>query len=184
MNLWVREEDRLILVKALSEEGKMQGKEFLFRNKSGAVLTGLVSAEVILINQEPFILASINDITDRKTDEEALRESEERYRQVVENANEAILVAQDGIIKFHNPKTEELSGYSAEELPNKPFVEFIHPEDRGLVLERYQKRLAGRGPSPGLSFPDHHQTGANKMGGDQYRWSVLERKTGHLEFLK
>ena len=143
LQLWAREEDRLILIRVLSENNKIQGREFLFRSKPGELLTGLVSAEIIRINQEPFILSSISDITDRKKDEKALRESEERYRQVVENANEAILVAQDGIIKFHNPKTVELSGYSEEELPNKPFVEFIHPEDRGLVSERYQKRLEG-----------------------------------------
>jgi diguanylate cyclase (GGDEF)-like protein/PAS domain S-box-containing protein len=141
--LWSNEEDRLVLVKTINEGRLIQGEEIVMRSKSGELLTGLLSAEIIQINQEPFILGSINDITGRKKAEEALRESEERYRQVVKNANEAILVAQEGMIRFHNPKAMELSGYTEEELLDKPFVEFIHPEDRGLVLERHQKRLQG-----------------------------------------
>jgi PAS domain-containing protein len=66
---------------------------------------------MILINQEPFVLASISDITDRKRAEEALKKSEERNRQVLENANEAIFVVQDETIIFNNPKTMEISGY-------------------------------------------------------------------------
>ncbi|MBI5605137.1 MAG: PAS domain S-box protein [Deltaproteobacteria bacterium] len=141
--LWVNEEDRVAVVGELSKGGKMQGREFLFRIKSGAIVIGLFSAEIITINQQAFILSSISDITNRKKAEEALRESEERYRQVVENASEGILVAQNGRIKYHNPKIEELIGYSTEELTAAPFTEFIHPEDRGLVFERYQKRLTG-----------------------------------------
>ena len=60
-----------------------------------------------------------------------------------ENAAEAIYVAQDGKIKFPNPKTEELYGYSAEELTSKPFTYFIHEKDQNMVLERHKKRLRG-----------------------------------------
>jgi diguanylate cyclase (GGDEF)-like protein/PAS domain S-box-containing protein len=143
MQLWSREEDRSLLVKELSERGRMEGKEFIFRIQSGEFLIGLVSAETLQIHGEPFILASIRDITARKKAEEALMESEERYRQVVENANEAILVAQDGMIKFHNLRVKTLIGYSDQELREKPFTDFIHPEDRELVSGRYQERLQG-----------------------------------------
>ncbi len=75
--------------------------------------------------------------------EEVLRESEERYRYVVENANEAIFVAQDGMLTFVNPQSVEMTGYSEEELTSIPFKEFIHPEDRDMVFERHLKRLTG-----------------------------------------
>jgi PAS domain S-box-containing protein len=83
------------------------------------------------------------NITEHKRAEEALREREEKYRLVVENANDAILVAQDGVLKFGNPKATELTGYTNDELTSRPFVEFIHPDDREMVFERYQKRLQG-----------------------------------------
>jgi len=76
------------------------------------------------------------DISQRKHIEEALRESEKKYRTLVENANDAIFIVQDGVVKFPNPKTEELIGYCEEELTKIPFANFIHPEDRDMVLER------------------------------------------------
>ncbi len=84
------------------------------------------------------------ELADRKRAEEALEDSEERYRLVVENANESIIIAQDGMIKFFNPKAIEASGYSREELQSKPFAELIHPDDREKVLESHQKRIQGR----------------------------------------
>jgi len=88
-------------------------------------------------------IESIRDITDRKVAEGALQESEDKYRLLVENANDAIFVAQDGVIKFPNARTEELTGYSAEELNKIPFVNHIHPDDREMVIERHKKRLEG-----------------------------------------
>lgn len=75
--------------------------------------------------------------------EEALQESEEKYRLLFENANDAIFIAQDGVIKFPNPGLLGLVGYSAEKLAQMPFTALVHPADRAMVLERYQKRIAG-----------------------------------------
>ena len=83
------------------------------------------------------------DITERKRAEETLQTSEERYRLVVDTANEAIVVAQDGMLKLVNPKAAEITGYSQSELKAMPFVELIHPDDRELVVERHQRRLGG-----------------------------------------
>ena len=73
----------------------------------------------------------------------SLRESEGKYRLLIENANESISIAQDGVFKFINPKTVEITGFTFEELKHKPFLEIIHPEDREAVAERHRKRLAG-----------------------------------------
>ena len=73
------------------------------------------------------------DIKMRQQVEKALRESEEKYRSVVENANEAIFIAQDEVVKFPNPISLKMTGYSEEELNKIPFIQLIHPEDRELV---------------------------------------------------
>jgi PAS domain S-box-containing protein len=83
------------------------------------------------------------DISRRKHVEEVLRESEEKYRMLVENANDAIFIFQDEVVKFPNPKTEELLGYPAKDLSNIPFVNFIHPEDRKMVLKRSLRPIGG-----------------------------------------
>ena len=89
------------------------------------------------------ILGVVRNITERKHAEEELKKSEKRYRQLAENASEAILVVQDGMIRFSNPKASELSGYSIEELTSKPFVEFIYPDDSAMVANRYLRRIKG-----------------------------------------
>jgi PAS domain S-box-containing protein len=83
------------------------------------------------------------DISELKQAQDAVRESEEKYRLVVENANEAIFIAQDGVIKFPNPMTSFLLGYTAEELAAIAFGEHVHPEDRAMVIQRHQSRMAG-----------------------------------------
>ncbi len=72
-----------------------------------------------------------------------LRKSEESYRNLFENAIEAIFVAQDGKIVFLNPRTTTIFGSSVEELVSKPFIEFIYPDDRGMVFDRHVRRIKG-----------------------------------------
>jgi len=66
-----------------------------------------------------------------------------RYHLPVEQANEAIVVSQEGVIKFVNPKATELTGYSEEEMISSPFTKFLHPDDREVILERHLARLRG-----------------------------------------
>jgi len=92
------------------------------------------------------------DITEQIRAAEALRESEEKYRLLLENASEAIVVAQDGRLVFVNPKTSEIMGYSRGELTSRPFLELIHPDDRAMVAERYARRIRGEDAPVGYSF--------------------------------
>jgi PAS domain S-box-containing protein len=85
-----------------------------------------------------------------KVSEESLQKSEEKYRLLVENANEAIFVIQDGMLRFFNIKNIELIGYSKEELTSAPYINFVHPDDRQTVFERYLKRIKGEEP-PGVN---------------------------------
>jgi two-component system cell cycle sensor histidine kinase/response regulator CckA len=87
-------------------------------------------------------------ITERILAQNALIESEEKYRNLVDNATEAIFIIQDETIKFPNPKTLEILGYENEEFQPLRYKEFIHPEDRQLVFDMHRRRLAGEEDLP------------------------------------
>jgi PAS domain S-box-containing protein len=89
------------------------------------------------------VLTIISDITERKKAEDRISESEEKYRSVVENANEAIVVIQEGQFKFFNPKALQITGYTAAELSSTLFANLLHPDDKAIVLEQHFKRLKG-----------------------------------------
>jgi PAS domain S-box-containing protein len=97
------------------------------------------------------------EILEHKRSEEALRESEEKYRLLVENASEAIVVAQDGVLRFVNSRATEFSGYSAEESKSNPFIQIVHPEDRDEVDKNYMNRINGKAAPARYTFRAMHK---------------------------
>ena len=72
-----------------------------------------------------------------------LAESEEKYRLLVENANDAIFIVQDGRVHFPNQKGREMGRQLELDLDNVPFIEYVHPDDQELVIDRHLRRLRG-----------------------------------------
>ena len=103
------------------------------------IISGIRDDQNVLIN----LYGLSRDITERIKTEGKLRESEARYRSVVENVDEAIMVIQDEMIKFVNARAVESFGYSMKELLSIPVFELIHPEDRNAVIERYLLKISG-----------------------------------------
>jgi PAS domain S-box-containing protein len=118
--------------------------EVSFIKKNGDRRIGEVQSNVFMDAEgRANSLLQVYDITERNLAEKALQESEKKYRILIENAGEAVFVAQDGWLKFVNPSTETIIGHSKETLTSKPFTEFIHPDDRKMVLDRHFKRMQG-----------------------------------------
>ncbi|MFW6185584.1 MAG: PAS domain S-box protein [Halobacteriota archaeon] len=86
---------------------------------------------------------SFRDITERKKAEERLKESEEKYRTVVEQTNDGIYIYWNNKFKFVNKRVCEVTGYTEEELYRMSIWDLLHPEDRDIVKEIGERRQKG-----------------------------------------
>jgi PAS domain S-box-containing protein len=89
------------------------------------------------------IVHVIRDITESKRVEDALRESEEEYRNVVERANDGIIIIQDGIVEFANTRMAQLDGSSAAHIIGTPYTDHIYHTELPKLTEIYRRRIAG-----------------------------------------
>ena len=102
-----------------------------------------LSQEVALLKEE---------LKDCRLKKELLQYNELKYRKLVESANDAILVAQNGRFQYVNPKAEALFGYSHDELTSKPLSDFIHQKDRDMVVQQHERALEGHSHPEMVSF--------------------------------
>jgi two-component system cell cycle sensor histidine kinase/response regulator CckA len=117
LGIWVDAADRQRLLEALRAHGECIGLEARFRGKDGGERIGLMSARLLEIGGERCILSVTRDITARKAAEEALRESEQRYREIFNATSEAIFIddAHTGQILDMNDTMLKLYGYASRE---------------------------------------------------------------------
>jgi len=146
------EESRVLfmerMTRVFSGEKVPESVEHTIKTKDGRVIWVILNAKLVYENGFPKgAKVVVHNITERKLAEQALRKSEEKYRFLVDNANDAIFIAQDELIKFPNPKTLEILGYSQEELVRIPYVDLIHPDDRAILSDLRQKRAPGKAGS-------------------------------------
>jgi len=103
-----------------------------------------------LPNGEVVIL--YHDITERMETQNKLSASEEKYRLLVENSKDVIFIVQQGAVKFINQAALDLLDSSYDRLTSTPFAQFIHPDDREMVLSNHLRRINGEEVPPQYVF--------------------------------
>ena len=136
---------------------KSTGNEYTGVKKDGSTFNAIAFSNPIVKDGKVMGLRGFfTDITSIKMTERALRESESKYRSVVENAAEGILVVQDGQFKYANDRLIQFSQYTREEarrlVTERSFIDLIYPDDREMVLENYRVRAAGGDTSGQYEF--------------------------------
>lgn len=152
----IHPEDRTLIAKR--EEARKKGKRlppiYSFRCLTKDGKTKHVEVHTVpLPGEKVKILGILRDITQRKKQEEALRESEELFRSIVENSHAGILIV-DGAYKFVyvNDELCRILGYPREEIIGQDFRKFLDEESRKLVAERYIRRQKGEKVPPRYEF--------------------------------
>ncbi len=140
--------DFQITMKKLNKEGILRYNDVPVKTKSGQH----IYTDTYLVDKAKFAQCNIRYITERKQAEKELQESEEKYRLVVENTKESIIITQNVKVVFANNAAIGTIGYSKEILTSKSFTDFIHPDDLNMVVDHHIKRIKGEEVPPVYSF--------------------------------
>jgi diguanylate cyclase (GGDEF)-like protein/PAS domain S-box-containing protein len=118
--------------------------EFTLVRKDGTKVPAEIRTFPVNIGNETLALGIARDVTERKQAEEALRESEDKYRRLVQDSVDGIVIVEGLEVRFVNRAALEILGYqSEEEVLGRPFTDFVSPECRGLMTERAHARQKG-----------------------------------------
>ena len=137
-------ETEMMIDKVLAGES-FSGVESRRYNKEGNILDVSISARIYL-NHKGVPEGSVHilrDITDQKGAEAALRESEDKYKTLVENSLTGIFIHQDGRYVFVTDRFARMHGHTHEELVGKEYLSLIHPDDRDALAKTVSARLQG-----------------------------------------
>ena len=156
--VWVYPEKRAEMLRILKEKGTIPDYEIELRTKRGEIITVLVCMK--LYPERGYIEGSLVDITERKQAEEALRESEEKFRSLVENAPALIIIAdREGKIRLIN---RTVPGVSPSDAVGRSILEYVtaehHDEIRRCIKHVFETgeicdyEVAGVGPEDTIAW--------------------------------
>ena len=134
INIWHNPADRQELVRGLKEKGHYTNLEAEFRRKDGSITTALMSASVFDLEGVPHIISITRDITKRKQTEEALRESEARFKALHNASFGGITIHDKGIILDCNRGLADMTGYAVTELTGMDGLLLIAEKSRNDVM--------------------------------------------------
>ena len=138
------------LGRLIREQGSVSGYEVQERRRDGSIIWVSISARAVYdqAGDLAYYEGTLQDITEHKLAEEALRESEERYRSLVETAQDIIYTLSiDGTITSLNPAFETITGWPRSEWVGKPVADLIHSDDLGPATDLVQRFSQGDRPS-------------------------------------
>jgi len=117
-------------------------------------------------------IAVMSDVTDRKNINEVIRDSEERFRQLIENTSDIIsIVEPSGLIRYQSPSVVRVLGIDPTQMIGKRLFEFVHPDDQENMERLFAKLLETPGESLAVEARYRHSEG---------HWRSLEQVATNL----
>ncbi|MBL8492535.1 MAG: PAS domain S-box protein [Rhodocyclaceae bacterium] len=144
LGIWADPEQRAVLVDLLRRDGRVANFEIRVRRRDGEIRSGLVSASMVRVGDEPLMVAILRDITERMAAADALRLSEEKLSLVFMNSPDSITLTRlaDGRFSDVSRSFEEIAGWPREESIGRSSVDmgiWKHPEQRQELARRLKE---------------------------------------------
>ena len=138
-------------------------KQHLCKDNSTVWVNLTISLTRNQSNEPNYFISVLEDISNRKVMENALKESESRYRNIIKNTMDVIIVTRfNGKHMYVSPRYKELFGRTPDQL-NKSLIEYIHPDDQSKLREIYKKSFENKfaqAPDQEFEFRVQHQNGS------------------------
>jgi PAS domain S-box-containing protein len=144
--------------------GAFEAFEIRVRKKDGSI-AGLDLQAIPIVKNGAFLGLQIigRDVTARRKAEEALAESEERYRILVEHIQDGAFMEQDGLVVYCNQALSAITGYTPAEIQGKSIIGLIAPEDRARAGKQYARWISGEEISDSYEFSLIHADGTSRV---------------------
>ncbi len=146
VDIWTDPQDRRHVIETVMQQGACDNLEIVFQRRDGAHLTGILSARLIHIAGAPHIVGAVRDISERKRAEAFLRDSEERFRLVVQNSPGIIAIwNRAGEVQYISASATQLPGVELRDAAAEPAPDAADQQPSAEeALE--QQLLVGVGP--------------------------------------
>ncbi len=146
--------------------------EYRFKRSDGTYAYVIDKSYLLYANGKAIrMIGSMQDITERKTAELKLLDSEKRFRSLVQNGSDMIKILDDkGIFTFSSPSVETVLGYSKEDIVGKSAFDFIHPDDLKNIIDQFQV----------IRHTDYHEIPYFRFKNKNNEWRWLETKLTNL----
>ena len=147
------------------ESYKMEKRYF---HKNGKIIWGLLAVALAKDNTGAplYLISQIEDITEHKLADAALRKSEDRFRAWIENSSDLVtVVGADGTIQYASPSYGYQLGYKPEDLTGVKVFDLIHPDDREHIMEIFGENIQKPDSAANAEFRVRHHDGS---------WQVFE----------
>ena len=141
--------------------GMTGSAEFRYRARSGEWRFVEAVGKTLTDDARDGIVINTRDVTARRQAEEALRESEERYRALIENGHDIIVILdpETGRMRYQSPSTERVLGYAPRDVADRNVLELIHPDDQEASLAAIARAVAAPGTTHHAEYRFLHADG-------------------------
>jgi two-component system NtrC family sensor kinase len=180
-DLYADPEDRKALLRELAEKGRVSAYELRMRDPEGRERWAIFSVAIATLGGEKVLVSGLAEITERKEAERALSASEEKFRSLVENANDLIyMLTPEGIFSYVSPNWPEILGQEVSEVLGKSFAPLVHPDDLEACYAFLAKVVETGEKQSGIEYRVKHADGS-------WRWhtsnaSCLKSADGSVQW--
>jgi len=157
----------------LKQRGWLKDVEYDLQCKNGSIITVLLSAVAVYDAYDQYLTsrATLYDITDMKIVQEAIRESESRYRLLAENITDMVIrLNLKAEYVYVSPSSRTVLGYEPEEMVGRSSFDFIHPDDLAIFQGAFTQAAGQRTPYEPLTARFRHKDG-------HYVWLEIQGRT-------